>query len=275
VKLRPEEEWSRAIVSRALGVPVLQHDDGSRPRMHDLTVSYPTGAAAAVEITAAAEPESIELWKLMTDNQGGRWHVEGLRGGWLVAVIPSARQKRLQAELPLLLSALEAANLRDLRPAVDQRLPWSRVANDLGVASARQSPGTQFPGSVYMTIHEPIDRRAGYVSPGSEAIATWVGEFLGSVKQADVLDKLKRSGAEERHAFVLVPGFSVAPFAVAELLIRDDPPVPGAPPLLPEEVTHVWVAGTWSAGRAFYWSPALGWSTPTKVVEGSSAGTSA
>jgi hypothetical protein len=243
--------------------------------MYDLTVNYPTRALAAVEITAAAAPASVELWKLMNDNHGGRWHVEGLRGGWLVAVIPSARQKRLQAELPLLLSALETAGIRDLQHDVDQGLPWSKVADDLGVASARQSAGTQFPGSVYLTIEEPIERRAGFVSAGSEAIASWVSEFLGSVKQADVLAKLKRSGAEERHVFVLVPGFSVAPFAVAELLIRDDPPAPAAPPLLPREVTHVWVAGTWSAGRAFYWSPAIGWSTPAKLIEDSSAGTSA
>jgi hypothetical protein len=254
---------------QGLGAPVEQHDDGSRPGMHDLTIRYPTRAAAAVEISAAAAPESVELWKLMNDNQGGRWHVEGLRGGWLVAVLPSARQKRLQTELPSLLSGLEAAGIRDLQPDVDHGLPWSKVADDLRVASARQSAGTQFPGSVYLTIKEPIDRRAGFISPGSEAIVAWVGEFLGSPKQADVLLKLKRSGAEERHAFVLVPGFSIAPFPVAELLIRDDPPLPGASPLLPEEVTHVWIAGTWSAGRAFYWSPDIGWSTAAKPVEDS------
>lgn len=49
-----------------------------------MTVSYPTRSAAAVEITAAAAPESVELWKLMNHHQGGRWHVEGLRGGWVL-----------------------------------------------------------------------------------------------------------------------------------------------------------------------------------------------
>src|SRR5438445_10686731 len=120
------------MVSRPLADNVEQPDDGSPQAMQDLTIRYPTRAAAAVEISAAAASESVQLWKLMNDNQGGRWCVEGLRGGWLVAVIPSARQKRLQTELPMLLSALEAAGICDLEPDVDQGLPWSRVADDLG-----------------------------------------------------------------------------------------------------------------------------------------------
>lgn len=37
--LRTEEEWARQVMSLALGVPVLQHDDGSVGGMHDLDVT--------------------------------------------------------------------------------------------------------------------------------------------------------------------------------------------------------------------------------------------
>jgi hypothetical protein len=58
--LRPEEEWARDIISQTLSVPVEQHDDNSRDGMHDLWIVYPDRPPAAVEVTAAADPEAIE-----------------------------------------------------------------------------------------------------------------------------------------------------------------------------------------------------------------------
>jgi hypothetical protein len=59
--LRVEEEWARAIISRALSVPVEQNDDGSRNAMHDLRIMYANRPPAAVEVTLAADAEAIEL----------------------------------------------------------------------------------------------------------------------------------------------------------------------------------------------------------------------
>jgi hypothetical protein len=44
------------------GVKVVQHDDGSRPRMYDLDLVRESAVFAACEVTAAADAESIELW---------------------------------------------------------------------------------------------------------------------------------------------------------------------------------------------------------------------
>jgi hypothetical protein len=68
-----------------------------------------------------------------------------------------------------------------------------------------------------------------------------------------------RSGADERHLFVIVPGFCDAPFAVADLLMQDDPPLPTVAPSLPPEVSHVWAMSTWNAGAGMRWSPEFGW----------------
>jgi hypothetical protein len=88
--LRPEEEWARDIISRTLSLPVEQHDDGSKDGMHDLWIVDGDTSEAAAEVIAAADSESIKLWKLA--NSGGRWLVEGLAGGWLVSLVPlSAR----------------------------------------------------------------------------------------------------------------------------------------------------------------------------------------
>ncbi len=78
--------------------------------------------------------------------------------------------------------------------------------------------------------------------------------------QSDVLGKLARSGAPERHAFILVPGFSLAPFGVVDMLWRaEDDVVPTMSPDLPDEVTHVWLMAFWSIGSGLRWSPARGW----------------
>ncbi|MGZ4499074.1 MAG: hypothetical protein ACXVXD_01435 [Nocardioidaceae bacterium] len=54
------------------GVKVMQHDDGSRPRMHDFDLVRDGVVFAACEVTAAADAESIELWNLV-NGSGERW----------------------------------------------------------------------------------------------------------------------------------------------------------------------------------------------------------
>jgi hypothetical protein len=263
--LRTEEEWARATISRTLGVRVKQHDDGSQPRMHDLVIEYLDRPSASVEVTSSVDSESLELWQLMNGREA-RWQVDGLRGGWLVALTPSARHRRIRAELPDLLLELEAKAIRHLEPTDMAGRTFDKIASDLGVASAWQSRETAFPGSVYLTIEQPLDKRVGYVSRTGNALATWLGDFLQSPAQADVLAKLARSGAAERHAFVLVASFTTASFSVVDLLIRRDAPLPTVPPELPNEVTDVWVASTWSNGLGFRWSPRSGWLTFDKEM---------
>ena len=41
-ELRPDEEWARQMIEHDLGVPVVQHDDGSTESAHDLTIQYPS-----------------------------------------------------------------------------------------------------------------------------------------------------------------------------------------------------------------------------------------
>lgn len=254
--LRPEEEWSRAVVSHALGLPVVQHDDGSRDGMHDLDILLDEHTRAAVEVIAAADGEAIALWNLL-NGSGGRWIEPTLTGGWMVSITLSARAKRLRSELPTLLRTLEEGGIRELRMRWD-RSGSSILARDLGVASMRQS-GTDYPGSIYITLELPLERTGGFVASTGDALAQWIGDFLRAERRQDVRDKLRRSGTDARHGFVILPGFSVADFGVTDLLMRDDAPLPKAEPVLPAEVTHVWAMSTWSTGQGMRWSPEVGW----------------
>lgn len=48
--LSPIEKNAREIIARFLGVPVVQHDDQSAPRLPDLRIEYPDRPHAVVEV---------------------------------------------------------------------------------------------------------------------------------------------------------------------------------------------------------------------------------
>jgi hypothetical protein len=82
-KVRDEELWVGTCVEAALpGVQVCQHDDGSRSSMYDLDLvrDGTPFAAMDMEVTAAADADSIELWNLVNGSDD-RWIESNLIGG--------------------------------------------------------------------------------------------------------------------------------------------------------------------------------------------------
>jgi hypothetical protein len=250
---RREEAWANACISSALGAEVQHHDDGSGPSMHDLEIAHADGSRAAIEVTTAADPAPTELWNLI----GGRWILPGIAGGWTIGVRPQARASTLRSRLPTLLRVLESQGVQRVWPAWTPG-PCDGVAASLGIAHLLRGP-TAFPGSVYPTIDEGPEKTGGFVAQSGNPLAEWLGRWVADPARADNLSKLGRSGAAERHLFVVMPPFVDAPFAVVDLLMRDDAPLPVADPVLPEEVTHAWVASTWTSGSGMRWSRAWGW----------------
>ncbi len=260
-ELRGEEKVVAATIAATLGLRVEQHDDGSRPGMHDLNIMTAEGGPAAVEVTAAADPDSIQLWKLV-NGRDERWTVPNLQGGWMLHLRPTARAMRLLSELPAFLEELEGKGVTEI-PSQRRRqeMPESMEgrARVLGIVSGNQS-GTDFPGSIYLTIERSPERTGGVVDSTGSAVPDWVRDFLLDPHRSDVLGKLARSGATERHAFILVPGFSIAPFGVVDMLWREeDDVVPTRSPHLPDQVTHVWLMSFWTIGSGLRWSPDCGW----------------
>ncbi len=231
--------------------------------MFDLEIDYENRPTAAVEITAAADAESIELWKLI--NGGGRWIDPELAGGWSVVLLPQACARRLHKELPGLLRQLEQAGVREIRVNQWHPVPFSEMAADLGISHVFQG-GTDFPGSIYPNIELPEERSGGWVAEAGDSLADWIGMWTAQPQQAHNLTKLRNSGAPERHLFVILPGFADAPFAATDLLMRDNAPLPTIAPVLPEEVTHLWVMSTWSSGDGMRWDPEFGWQHFDKQV---------
>lgn len=267
---KPEEETARAIISRTLHVPVSTHDDGSRPSMYDLSMQLPDGTFGAVEVTMAADREAVQLSRLV--NQEKRWIEPMLETAWHVSALPQARGKRLFAELPQLLAELEQ---RDAPPFISieddegNPDPLMKRAFELRLASVYRSDTTDYPGAIYISVEGR--ELGGFVPQTGDPVAEWIGEFLAGEERADIRTKLSLANTRERHAFVWVPLFHTAPWAVLGVLTASPVPLPTKPPRLPGEVTHVWVMSTWGERSGLLWSAAAGWSRFDAEAEPASA----
>lgn len=251
--LRGEEEWLRQCIEAATpGSTVTQHDDGSTNSMHDLDIFIAGERVGAVEISAAVDPQALQLWRLVTSP--GQWTDPTLTGGWIVSLARTARARTLKRELPALLRALESQGVRRLE---DQTYGAAAVerqyAETLGIESAYQSP-TDHPGSVYVQVNPLPDQRGGGAPATADAVAEWVSQWLRRDDQRDNLDKLARSGAAQRHMAILVASVSPAPFAVNYALIDNEVLLPTTALELPDDLTHCWIVSSWSAGRGLVWS---------------------
>jgi len=150
------------VIAAELGAAVEQRDDQSQDSMYDLRITYPSGSVAAAEVVAAADADSIELWKLV-NNSDAVWVEPGLQGGWFAWLRPTARADRLRERLPTLLRDLEG---RGASEVIAHQNGWTagdldeQLVDDLGIDSLRQHD-TSVPGSIYLSIQQPTERIGG------------------------------------------------------------------------------------------------------------------
>lgn len=255
MKLRGEEEWARRMVSTALDAEVTCHDDGSRPGMYDLDI----GDFGAVEVTAAIEPDAHTLWKLINDRDH-RWIDPRIQGAWIVHLVPTARAKEVERDLPALLHHWQQFGVDHYRDP-----EWASAARDaeafaLGVTSAHRGDDTSFPGTIYPLIELPLEQVGGIVADSGDGLVEWAIPWIGDPVRSDNLDKLRRSGKPQRHLFVFIPPWTTAPWPAVDVLLRhDSPPLPTTSPVLPEPLTHLWFASGWSVPYGLRWAPDVGW----------------
>jgi hypothetical protein len=133
-------------------------------------------------------------------------------------------------------------------------------------ASTTRTRAAQIPREVFTSIrtYRPNECQAWLPTPAMPSLTGWAGSSRSLSETTSA--KLAASGADETHAFVIVPGLTTAPFGVSDLLMRDEAPLPTFDPALPLEVSHVWTVSTWSTGSGFRWSPDEGWSMFDKKV---------
>jgi len=105
------------------------------------------------------------------------------------------------------------------------------------VGSCLRLPGTS-------KVSLMITGTGGAVDSQGTAVPGWVGQFLRDPAQKDVLRKLERSEAAERHAFIPVI-LGGAPWKVDDYFngMGELDQLPTEAPNLPQPVTEVWIVG--------------------------------
>lgn len=229
------EELARRIVEKELRRTVVINDDGSAPGMYDLRVGPADAPEFAIECVGAVDQIYTETWNVGPARGPLQLPV---KGDWIVKIAPSARVKAVKKGVEQLLQELESRGLYDVY--VDYRLEWHdaelfRKFDSLGITYAlcysRQGGGK---------AHLTMPGTGGAVDHQGRALPGWVGEFLRDPSRQDVLSKLQRAGAPERHAFLIVT-FMGAPWEVESYLTGGLDHLPNQAPVLPPPVTGVWI----------------------------------
>ncbi len=224
------------------------NDDGSAPGMYDLRIGPENRPEIAIECVGAVDSTFAELWNIGPAQ--GLWTLS-LRGDWTVCLSMEACIGDLRDSLETVLQELEARQIDSIdvdgRESSDDRLSTRMQRLCITYAYCHRPSGS---GKVDLSPPGV----GGAVDEQGTAVPDWLSEFLRGRDRADVLAKLERSRAPQRHAFVIV-AFHGAPWPVASYLSRNLVHVPPKSPDLPDPLTAAWVVA--DTGRdGLYWDGA-------------------
>lgn len=231
---RAFEEYARQILQRELGRVVVIHDDGRKPGMYDLRVGTEHAPDIAIECTAAVDPVRTATWNVGPAE--GSLMLEST-SDWYLVLKPHAQVKKARRQLREVVRLCEAAGING-RVEVDWSLkryhPDVFAALDaLRIDSIGRYDGTG-------TVRFGMTGIGGAVDTHGEAIPGWIEEFLRAPARKDVIDKLERSSAVQRHVFVGVDLGGV-PWPVESYLGDRTDHLPERSPVLPPPIDAVWI----------------------------------
>jgi hypothetical protein len=254
-----DEELGRRVIQLALRVPVIQHDDRGGTSEYDLKILYPGGRAGAAEVVSTRDQARMSL--TTAAGKRGYTRCSELTRLWIVEAFLGTNIRENAKGIRALLIQLEQAGADRLTRA--DRHPLTTIMLDLGIGSCWSSaPTSKHPPGFYVTP----DASAAWVGDG-ESARKFCEEFLADEKQADVLAKLRRAEADERHAVIILTADELGPFTAI-----DSGALPTSAPILPPEVDWLWTVALHSLpARAVFWRPDGPWSEVVMTEEAWSA----
>ena len=241
------EEWARRIVQNVLGRAVVINDDGSAPGMYDLRIGPRDAPEVAIECVGAVDPTFTETWNVGPAK--GPFTL-AISGDWIVEIAVTARVGVVKRDVELLLKELEARGICNLK--VDYRLK----RGDASLFDKLESLGITHTSCYNLQgsgqVHLGMPGSGGPVDEKGRAVPEWLGDFIRHPAREDVLSKLERSEAQERHAFIITT-FGGTPWNVASYLNSGLDHVPSHAPDLPPSVTAAWITPD-DGRRGLYWN---------------------
>lgn len=229
------EEWARRIVEKQLKRTVVINDDGSRASMYDLRVGSVDSPEVAIECVRAVDAVFTETWNVGPAKGPLK---SALKGNWGVEIEDSAQVKEIKQHAELLLRQLEDRGINDA--SADW---WLELHEDVlfeQLKSLGISRVLCYTPQGEGKINLWMQGIGGAVDQDGEAVSKWVGGFLNKPACNDVRLKLLLSGALVRAVFVIV-NLKGAPWSVESYLTGELNHLPRHQPVLPQEITGVWV----------------------------------
>jgi hypothetical protein len=236
------EQWACQIVERALGGVATAHDVPPRQGAVDAFLAYTDGRWAAFEVTHLATDggASLHLDQLLSRDRFG-WPLPG-KWWWSIWIGSPADLPRFRGVFDKIVLMCEGLGVTEPR-----LLPWAGV--DADVRWLTRESSVQMWGYPNVPARDGDRlRRASITQPGlggfaDETLSQLDGALTAAFGTPLVrrhAAKLKRSGADERHLFVVVGVYDL-PFSLFDALGFGDT-LPANAPSLPVSLTHLWLA---------------------------------
>lgn len=237
---RPNERAARHVVARVLGHRVSRHEDGKFDSQVDALIHGPD-EIAALEVVADHEEAFNAQWAAL-ERLNHRLEVPSLQRLWSAQLARTAKVRDVVKRLPDLVLALERSQHSDA-----ERAEALDAIRRLRVQTIRPVEGAQ-PGRINLHVE-------GWGGWSTLTMAQYVEKVLAAAP--DVPRKLKLHPALAKHAFIWTT--ISTDHGIQSMLERREQPLPTDPPSLPEGVTHVWIAGSFTSQGAVAWFPDRGW----------------
>lgn len=203
-----------------------QHGDGGL--RHDFWLHRPERDRDAVEVTSVRDEDRMRTAAKLAEH-GPVLETEYCARSWFVWLDPRAHLEQVAANIDRRLAELEGRGIERMTRRRPRFAPpeVERLRSDLGVQSAGSFSPENTPTRIYLHL-------------GGTASMVGEGKVSGAVAREATAnaDKLRETGAPQRHLFVHLPYSDPAAYA----LVDDDVEPGESEPDLPPEVTHAWAA---------------------------------
>jgi hypothetical protein len=253
-----DEELARLVLESALHVPVKHVDKSPLQGMYDLKIRYEGERFGAGEVVSARDEVGTALETAAA--RLGYTKCNELTHRWTVVVKSGTILRNIHRGIPALLSELERLGIDYVR-RFDRRFApsgFESIGTDLdefGIELCSSGrPTSKHPPGFYLWPAA----LAAWVGDGDSA-AEFCEQLLANEAYEDVLSKLRKSHADERHAVIVLTFGQVGPHTAI-----DTGALPSRPPALPDGIDWLWIiASKAPPTRAIYWNPVVGWSEVT------------
>lgn len=257
--LSSSEKFAAIAVERATGALAVPHDVGGRQGAYDFSLKYQDGRTGAVEVTSHAGPGQRQLESLL-GRDDFKWENPG-NWAWWVELIDPADIPYFREIYSYIIKLCEKYDV-----VSPDMLPWRVQSKDSALKwlSTRQ---IQMRGDPDLPAADRDCRRPVYLRPpgGGGAVDEELRGLDGAISElltvesvARRIPKVSNADVDERHLFVAVDT-SGLPFPVSCALLGRVKSLPTNSRLvLPERLTHLWLAPRFSA-VLLGWTEDGGW----------------